>query len=264
MHPRKAFTLIELLVVIAIIAILAAILFPVFAQARESARKSNCLSNLKQIGTAAMMYIQDYDEQFMEVYRWHENTWWEVWPAGEYRKPNSNEVYGWYTAPRDLMNQYGITPNWAYLLASVYTKNVGIFACPSGFPTSWRPATSTDDMGYVLTNWIADRGIAPWDSNWRGSARISHINRPAETILFWEHGKANWAVEIHGWNGYRDWNPTYPGPEWTCPNCWPDWLPQHAGGRNFTFCDGHAKWAKDASIDVWHYPERWDYRLQQN
>src|SRR5947207_10733174 len=61
---RGGFTLIELLVVIAIIAILAAILFPVFAQARESARKISCLSNTKQIGLAAMQYVQDYDEGY--------------------------------------------------------------------------------------------------------------------------------------------------------------------------------------------------------
>ena len=59
---RKAFTLIELLVVVAIIAILAAILFPVFAQAREKARQATCLSNCKQIGLASNMYVQDYDE----------------------------------------------------------------------------------------------------------------------------------------------------------------------------------------------------------
>jgi prepilin-type N-terminal cleavage/methylation domain-containing protein/prepilin-type processing-associated H-X9-DG protein len=64
MQPRRAFTLIELLVVIAVIAILAAILFPVFAQAREKARQATCQSNLKQIGTAFALYAQDYDESF--------------------------------------------------------------------------------------------------------------------------------------------------------------------------------------------------------
>lgn len=62
--PKKGFTLIELLVVIAIIAILAAILFPVFARAREQARKSSCLSNIKQLGLGMLMYVQDYDERF--------------------------------------------------------------------------------------------------------------------------------------------------------------------------------------------------------
>src|SRR5689334_23845986 len=64
MKPDKAFTLIELLVVIAIIAILAAILFPVFAQAREKARSISCLSNGNQLGKAVIMYVQDYDETY--------------------------------------------------------------------------------------------------------------------------------------------------------------------------------------------------------
>jgi prepilin-type N-terminal cleavage/methylation domain-containing protein/prepilin-type processing-associated H-X9-DG protein len=68
-HQRKGFTLIELLVVIAIIAILAAILFPVFAQARARARAISCVSSIKQWGTAAFMYIQDYDERFPRFYR---------------------------------------------------------------------------------------------------------------------------------------------------------------------------------------------------
>src|SRR5258705_11923651 len=73
MSKRRGFTLIELLVVIAIIAILAAILFPVFAQAREKARQTGCLSNHKQIGTAIMMYAQDYDEQFVPQWIWIQN-----------------------------------------------------------------------------------------------------------------------------------------------------------------------------------------------
>ncbi len=71
---RHGFTLIELLVVIAIIAILAAILFPVFARAREKARQSSCSSNLKQIALGALMYMQDYDER--SGYLWN---WWEQW-----------------------------------------------------------------------------------------------------------------------------------------------------------------------------------------
>jgi len=72
---RKGFTLIELLVVIAIIAILAAILFPVFARAREKARQTSCLNNLKQLGLAALSYAQDYDERFV-IYRYPKPYFW--------------------------------------------------------------------------------------------------------------------------------------------------------------------------------------------
>src|SRR5687767_12680532 len=72
----KAFTLIELLVVIAIIAILAAILFPVFAQARAKAHQAACLSNEKQIGSALMMYVQDYDERMPSVCAWGKAWTW--------------------------------------------------------------------------------------------------------------------------------------------------------------------------------------------
>src|SRR5438046_982945 len=85
--PERGFTLIELLVVIAIIAILAAILFPVFAQARDKARTTSCLSNGKQLGTALMMYAQDYDETYpiqpenqKSYNRWNGETFvWQPW-----------------------------------------------------------------------------------------------------------------------------------------------------------------------------------------
>lgn len=97
---RKAFTLIELLVVIAIIAILAAILFPVFAQAREAARKTACLNNLKQMGTGLLMYSQDYDE--------------ELPPA-------------WIGYPSVPFPGYG---RWMDVVQP-YVKNTQIFSCPS-------------------------------------------------------------------------------------------------------------------------------------
>jgi prepilin-type N-terminal cleavage/methylation domain-containing protein len=99
--PRSGFTLIELLVVIAIIAIIAALLFPVFAQARERARMTACVSNMRQIGMALMQYVQDYDETFPYL-RFH--------GVGAQK---SSYTYVWKNA---------ITP---------YLKNIDVLACPS-------------------------------------------------------------------------------------------------------------------------------------
>jgi prepilin-type N-terminal cleavage/methylation domain-containing protein len=112
---RYGFTLIELLVVIAIIAILAAILFPVFAQARESARKSSCLSNARQIGLAGMMYAQDWDEILPE-------TGW-VGPCSS-PTPNAGGIYA-------IGDDY-FSGVFSFPIASgPYIKNWNIFQCPS-------------------------------------------------------------------------------------------------------------------------------------
>src|SRR6056297_580676 len=95
---QRGFTLIELLVVIAIIAILAAILFPVFARAREKARQASCLSNAKQLGLGFMMYVQDYDERLPAVYVWLPEGYWAqlIYPYVE-----NHQVYQCPSAPKD-------------------------------------------------------------------------------------------------------------------------------------------------------------------
>src|SRR5688572_11082762 len=123
---RRAFTLIELLVVIAIIATLAAILFPVFAQAREAARKASCQSNLKQIGTAAQMYGQDYDETY---------------PGGWNQNPSHPQGGGdqmWRIVLQPYIQKYGNASN-------VYDSsgNFGVYWCPStpGSTSTYGPSS---------------------------------------------------------------------------------------------------------------------------
>lgn len=112
MKKRAGFTLIELLVVIAIIAILAAILFPVFAKARESARSASCLSNLKQLGTAAQMYVQDYDGRFF--------------PSGQ----NAG------ITPRDRLNPY--------------IKSLNLWVCPSETNATVRSMADPRYVSYMF------------------------------------------------------------------------------------------------------------------
>jgi prepilin-type N-terminal cleavage/methylation domain-containing protein len=122
---RTGFTLIELLVVIAIIAILAAILFPVFAQAREKARAATCLSNEKQTTTATLMYSQDYDEQFPFAFGYYPTIGWMYPYVGDV-------PYNWECANGSC------GPNWTTMMQGYwansiqpYTKNFGVYMCPS-------------------------------------------------------------------------------------------------------------------------------------
>ena len=131
MRFKRGFTLIELLVVIAIIAILAAILFPVFARARENARKANCQSNLKQIGTAMAMYVQDYDQVYPNLY--------QSTVAGIYH-PNGNHPAGTYLDLIDLIYPY--------------VKNEQAFKCPSDSTVGYH-----DAYGYMRA-WLGGQAEA--------------------------------------------------------------------------------------------------------
>jgi len=166
-RTKQAFTLIELLVVIAIIAILAAILFPVFAQAREKARQTSCLSNMKQTNLAWQMYLQDYDEVMAPF--WTSNANDASFAAAGV--PASRNCYWW---PK---------------LTNPYIKNWQIFRCPSGAdpngewgggPNAWlynQMRHSQIGYNYLgLSTW--------WDCDYTIGVALASVNKPASTISF--------------------------------------------------------------------------------
>jgi prepilin-type N-terminal cleavage/methylation domain-containing protein/prepilin-type processing-associated H-X9-DG protein len=163
MSRRHGFTLIELLVVIAIIAILAAILFPVFAKAREKARQSSCLSNMKQLGLGTLQYAQDYDEQLPTAL--------------------NNGGLSWCATANTWRQK--IIP---------YLKNTQIFVCPSanGNGNSCPAGSEMPYLGYygASAGW-GERG----NRNWYPLASHQY---PAETFLLGENGDSDWVVEPTG------------------------------------------------------------------
>ena len=163
MQRRAGFTLIELLVVIAIIAILAAILFPVFARAREKARQTTCLNNNKQFALALMMYAQDYNETLP--------------PA----------MMGMMDGD-DRIRTVGFPE-----LLHPYTMNWGIWECPSAqYRVTFRPGPS-GTPSYPLS-YIANYYMMPWGDHphthpqYATGARLASIQRPAERVLIAERG----------------------------------------------------------------------------
>jgi len=195
--------LIELLVVIAIIAILAAILFPVFAQAREKARATACLSNQKQLSTAMMMYVQDYDDRF----------------------PN------W----RTLVPQSADNPNakitWVENMQA-YSKNKKIWVCPSddingeakGEGAKVGAATQNSYwLNAYVFRWSGLTPTAP------PSVALAEINFPATSIVLCDgpvnDGQHVWPGPPHEWCGTAAW----------CLNA----ERRHSGGINFSFADNH-------------------------
>ena len=147
-HPRQsAFTLIELLVVIAIIAILAAILFPVFGRARENARRSSCQSNLKQIGLGLLQYTQDYDEKF---------------PA--------------------LRNNAALNGNGGpFVVIQPYLKSAQIFQCPSETTGPLDATATPGDSGYTDYAYNLALGFVSPNTN-RGLAQ-SALTQPTLTVM---------------------------------------------------------------------------------
>ena len=160
--PRftRGFTLIELLVVIAIIAILAAILFPVFAQAREKARQASCISNNKQVGLAILQYVQDYDEQF---------------PSGRIGPSNSAITFPVYP---NLWAGVG----WAGEVYP-YSKSAQVLKCPDDSTLFVAATATTPALSPVSYSYNANvaGGVA-----YGGSASLASLNAPASTVMLSE------------------------------------------------------------------------------
>jgi prepilin-type N-terminal cleavage/methylation domain-containing protein/prepilin-type processing-associated H-X9-DG protein len=237
---RRAFTLIELLVVIAIIAILAAILFPVFAQAREKARQTACLSNTKQLGLAFMQYIQDDDEALPPIAGTHavnNATYLAHWGV---------DLIGGTNAPTTSVPAGVTVPS----LIGSYVRNNQIQNCPSG-P---RPSANSAAVAYQYNDLVAGRSQAAVTavsqtvliSEGSGASGILGNNQPLGL------GVGHAVARVANYPGTAAANavPTTASAAQLLPYAGAVMLDQasladvnrHASGGNFLFVDGHAKW----------------------
>lgn len=207
---NMGFTLIELLVVIAIIAILAAILFPVFAQAREKARSASCSSNLKQISLGLLMYAQDYDE-------WMPPS--ECWNCGN----------------GDNLNPY---TRWFGRMES-YVKNKQLYTCPTNVTCVMGTWGNCGWAWQVTPDWIGI-SFGYGRVNGTGGNGWKSTPRPAERALVSDCAHKDACRPRMAWANTCG-NSCNPGNQ-------KDENARHSGGSNIGFCDGHVKWLRSTVI----------------
>ncbi len=255
--PRRpaAFTLIELLVVIAIIAILAAILFPVFAKAREKARQSSCLSNQKQLGVALMQYVQDYDETYPWSYYYVNGTG----GAGGYfhwsHTCNSYiKNYQVFVCPSDVNKGVAPTnPALDYQAPKLsYISNEALMGRPRAFFRGVPMAALTAPANLIAVTDLTDCPMAlGGTSGASGTAFKSH--RPANAFSPWDNDAAvssTGYLTVDAALAALDAAEALTAPATgSIPFISYTGARRHNGGANYTFADGHAKWLKvDATI----------------
>lgn len=237
LHRQRAFTLIELLVVIAIIAILAAILFPVFARARENARRASCISNLKQIGLGFMMYTQDYDEKY---------------PRAVYSSTQEPPNGCWYSSGGCASANPGdYTWFWQQTLYP-YTKSDQLYFCPSG-----RDSGLPYSGNYGVNSQMIQR---------YSSVALPSVESPATAYMAFDAGtyylqfdsSHDYVTEPSGSFWYLPGTQKYTGcPDTGCNSTYPfsgftlsDFTSdgRHFDGNDVIFADGHVKWLKTATM----------------
>ena len=263
MRLRKGFTLIELLVVIAIIAILAAILFPVFAQAREKARAITCISNLKQLATGTMMYEQDYDERIINE---HVNL-----SDADVGKAKSGDVRDWVRFWPERVQPY--------------VKNYNVTVCPDA-PTDGGPFWPNDPENHRVGGTLC---INDMMSGWDGDdPKMAALDAPAFSVQFADTAAVYATGTSGGWQAWDGGNKGYKAydvdPDNTKGNFTQmsagemffnedraSWegandgyylaYPRHAGMCNVAFFDGHAKsvklsqyWLPQSRKKEWNSP----------
>lgn len=211
----QGFTLIELLVVVAILALLAAILFPVFARARENARKTSCLSNLRQIGLGWLQYAQDYDEVMMRV---------------STSGPSGKTFYWWGSWD-------GSTLNPSEGLLQPYMKNSQVQACPS-FENRLRANLGLTGYAYNNTYLSPSTYTPPTWAETPVAVSLASVAAPTETVCFADSAHINFADKK-----------TLEGNTYLSPPSanYPSFHARHNAMGNVLWCDGHAK-AMKASL----------------